>query len=316
MYRHLYAGGLLLGCLASSAAAQVASRPDAREQTDVLVLDHDFTASPEILRVFLQRGQVYRAELSSPDITLVIVGVVRSTPVPRTYPYLATDTPSGMSITEIHPLADAEYEIRAVELKGAGAGTRLRLYRDLRASRRQQKVRETPGWEIGVEVAGGWHSGFVQSSSAPPAGSSPDGGSDIEGCFSARRGPEIPRLGLCVLGIGHQSQPGSASILWFFTEPRLRIFGTARPGESNWELGALFRAGLGSMSARISGTPAILAPGVYLARHIRTSPRGAGWSFHASYSRAWFKGFPKPSSATETVTPQSNRVMLGVGWYR
>jgi hypothetical protein len=283
------------------------------------VLDQDFSAAGEYVRAFLQNGQVYRAELSSPDVTLqirgVIRGVVRPTQMPRIYPFLTSDTPSGTSIVEIYPEVDAEYEIRAIAVGGAGIATRLRLYRDIRASARRHHVRNTPGWEIGVELAGGWHSGYMQSSAPAPLGSGPAGGTDIESCFSARSAPGIPRLGMCVLGLSYQSQQGAKNILWIYTEPRLRILGGSRPAGSTWELGALFRFGVGIISAA-SVTPTTIAPGAYLARHIGRNAQGAGWSFQASFARHSYRGFAKPFGVPGTVHPTSNRLSFGVGWYQ
>ena len=62
--------------LASPLGAQdvpgASSRPEA-DTADVLVLDHDFaTGGGEFVRVFLESRQVYRAELSTSDVTLQI----------------------------------------------------------------------------------------------------------------------------------------------------------------------------------------------------------------------------------------------------
>jgi hypothetical protein len=283
------------------------------------MLDHDFSATGEYVRAFLQNGQVYRAELSSPDVTLqiraVIQGVVRPTQLPRIYPFLPSSTPSGTSIVEIYPEVDAEYELRAIAVGGAGIATRLRLYRDIRASARRHHVRNTPGWEIGVELAGGWHSGYMQSSAPPaPLGSDPAGGTDVESCFSARA-PGARRLGLCVVGLSYQSQQGAKNILWVYTEPRLRILGGSRAARSSWELGALFRFGVGIISAA-PVTPTTIAPGVYIARHLGRNAQGAGWTFHASYARHSYRGFGKPVGVPGTVHPTSNRLSFGVGWYK
>jgi hypothetical protein len=177
-------------------------------------------------------------------------------------------------------------------------------------------VLDHPGWEIGLEVAGGWHSGFTQSSGPqPPATGEPHGGNDIEACFSARSAPGIPRLNMCVLGIGYQSQTGAPSILWIYTEPRLRLVGRARPGRSNWEAGVLLRVGGGSLD-RSSAVPFLLAPGLYVARHIRKNRSGAGWSFQGSFSHGTYKGFPTPLGTVEPTHPHSNRLALGAGWYQ
>jgi hypothetical protein len=312
-----------VACLAIGLSAPLCAQGGATSSTadsaNVLVLDHDFSGAGEFVRVFLQSGQVYRGELSSPDVVLqirgVIDGVVRPTQLPRIYPFLPSDTPSGMSIVEIYPEVDAEYEIRAVAISGGGVSARLRLYRDVRASSRRQYVRNTPGWEIGVELAGGWHSGFSQSSAPTPLGSEPDGGTDIESCFAARGAPGLRRLGMCVVGLSYQSQHGAKNILWIYTEPRLRLLGKSRPGQSNWELGALFRFGVGIISAA-SVTPTTIAPGLYVARHIRRDARGAGWSIQMSYARPSYRGFAKPFGAVGTMHPTSNRLSFGVGWYQ
>jgi hypothetical protein len=319
MYRSALAVVWLAVCLTPWLHAQATGSGTSSDSADVLLLDHDFSAAGEFVRVFLQNGQVYRAELGSPDVTLQIRGVVegriRSTQLPRMYPFLPSDTPSGTSIVEIHPQLDGEYEIRSIAISGARIGARLRLYRDISASSRRQHIRNRPGWEIGVELAGGWHSGYLQSSAPAPVGSDPAGGTDIEGCFSARNAPGFSRLGLCALGLSYQSQEGAKNVLWVYTEPRLRILGRSRPGQSNWELGALFRFGVGIISAS-SVTPTTLAPGFYLARHIRKNARGAGWSFQMSYARPSYRGFRKPFGVAGTVHPSSNRLSFGVGWYQ
>jgi hypothetical protein len=317
MYRLALTVAGLAVCLTPSLRAQASEVRTPIDSSNVLVIDHDFSAAGEYVRAFLQNGQVYRAELSSPDVTLqirgVIRGVVRPTQLPRIYPFLPSSTPSGTSIVEIYPEVDAEYEIRAVSVGGAGLATRMRLYRDIRASARRHHVRNTPGWGIGVELAGGWHTGYLQSSAPAPLGSDPAGGTDIESCFSARA-PGVSRLALCVLGLSYQSQQGGRNILWIYTEPRLRVLGGS-PGRSKWELGALFRFGVGIISAA-SVTPTTIAPGVYIARHIGRNAQGAGWSFQASYARHSYRGFGKPVGFTGSVHPTSNRLSFGVGWYQ
>ncbi len=211
---------------------------------------------------------------------------------------------------------DGVYEVRPIAGSGSGIATQLRLYRDISASHRRTAILNKPGWEIGMEVAAGWHSGFGQFNGQLPAtAADPRAGSDVEACFSARNAPGLPRASMCVLGIGYQSQVGAKSILWIYTEPRVRILGKAARGRSNWELGALFRLGIGSMD-RSTSAPAILAPGAYVARHIRTNEHGAGWSVQTSYSHATYTGFPLRVGATGTGRPQSDRLTLGFGWYQ
>jgi hypothetical protein len=298
--------------------------PAVADTADALVLDHDFTGAPEFLRVFLQGKQVYRAELSSADVSLEIRSPIRRLHPPRVYPIFA---PGGgeMSVVEIYPESDGEYELRPVGMAREGVATRLRLFHDAGESRRRVAVLNKPGWEVGVEIASGWNSGFAQSQDAATVAHGGESGSDIELCFAARRAPGAPRLSLCALGLGYQSQHGAPSVLWVYTEPRFRLLGRAPEGRSNWELGALLRAGIGQIS-RVAHDPFVLAPGVYVARHIRSAPDGRGWSLQASYAHAWYKGFAKPHDGfnpvtgepmpAQVATPGSNRLLMGVGWYQ
>lgn len=313
----LVAAGLVLSAGAPAAAQSTPDQQPVDTNADVLVLDHDFSAGGvEVVRGFLESRQVYRAELSTPDVTLRVRTLGGRGKQPRVYPFLNADSPSGASIVEVYPDADGDYEIRPIASSGSGISTRLRLYRDVRASHRRIAVLDNPGWEIGVEVAGGWHSGFAQQNGPlPPATADPHGGSDIEACFSARSAPGIPRFSMCVLGVGYQSQTGAPGILWVYTEPRVRVIGRARRGASNWEAGALLRLGGGSIE-RASSVPFLLAPGLYLARHIRRNQSGAGWSFQASWSHATYKGFPSALGNADPAHPHSDRLAFGVGWYQ
>jgi hypothetical protein len=303
----------LLVWLTTPGAAQSGAK--VADSADVLVLDHHFGAVGELVRVFLNDKQVYRAELSSQDLTLALQPRVKGMRVPRVYLISESRLATGGSIVEIYPDQDGEYEIRPVSLQGSQISTRLRLYRDVSESRRRMTIATQPGWELGIELAGGWHSGFLQSSAAPPLGSSPEMGSDLEACFTARNAPGIRRLNMCVFGVSHQSQHGGRNILWIYTEPRFRLLGRAGPGLSNWEMGVLLRFGVG-MIDRSSERPVILGPGLYVARQIRRNAAGGGWALQASYSRASFRGFDKPLGSTGGVIPGSHKVTFGVGWYQ
>ena len=310
---------LLVG-LASTLHAQTDTVERSADSVDALVVDHDFTGGFEFVRVFLQAGQVYRAELSSTDVSLEIRTPGRATPPPRFYTYLPSDTPSGSSIIEIYPEVDTEYEIRPTGIASSRVGTRLRLYRDVSASRRRQYVRDNPGWEIGLEVASGWHSAYPQSQTALPVGSAdPQAGTDLDLCFSARTPPGTQGFGWCVFGLGYQTQHAAPSILWIFTEPRVRVLGHSQTHQSSWELGALLRFGVGMISAS-SQSPTVLGPGVYLARHIRSSSSGRSLSLQMAYTRAFYKGFGKQGSGSvivgEDIVPKSHRLSFGVGWYK
>lgn len=311
MPRPVLATTWLLLCLSAPLAGQ-SDRP-VQDSTDVLILDDDFVTGGEIVRVFLYDRQVYRAELSSEDVTLEMRPRFSGMKPIRSYPILDSRTPSGSSVVEIYPDQDGEYEIRPISIQGSRIGTRLRLYRDVSESRRRFAVSSKRGWEVGIELGGGWHSGYAQSNAASISEGDPSGGTDIESCLSARSRTRSPRFGMCVLGVRHQSQRGARSILWVYTEPRLGLVWGQGNGYSSWESGALFRFGMGIIAE--TATPKLLAPGVFLARHIRGSPDGAGWTVQVSYSRAFFKGFTKPTGFTQ-VTPKSHLVSLTVGWYR
>jgi hypothetical protein len=307
--------------LASSLCAQNLANRESSDSAKVMVLDHDFTGVSEFARVFLQNGEVYRAELSSTDVSLAIRGLPgRPTRPPRIFPFLRSDSPSGMSVVEIHPQEDAEYEIRPIGVTREGVATRLRLYRDARASRRREYVLNHPGWEIGLELAGGWHSAYPQSQTALPVGSAdPQAGTDVDLCFSARTPPGTQGFGWCVFGLGYQTQHAAPTILWIFTEPRVRILGHSRAHQSSWELGALLRFGVGMISAS-SQSPRVLGPGVYLARHIRGSSGSGGLSLQLAYTRAFYQGFAKGGLGSfpppEEMAPKSHRLSFGVGWYK
>jgi len=313
MSRSLSTAVWLLALFATPGFGQAATTTDS---ADVLLVDHDFGALGEQVRVFLQAKQVYRAEVSSEDVTLVIRATTRGVPQARVYPISNELSPSGGSVFEIYPDRDGEYEILGVTLQGSRLSTRLRMYRDVGESQRRMTRVDQPGWELGIEVAGGWHSAFAQSSATAASVSQADVGSDLEACLTARNAPGAPRINLCVLGVSHQSQHAAPNILWVYTEPRVRLIGRARPGLSNWELGPLFRFGVG-----ISGgvkTPVILGPGFYAARHIRRDADGSGWSLQLSYIRALYRGFGSSSSSGTSSgwRPQSNKLSFGVGWYQ
>ncbi|HKU63168.1 MAG TPA: hypothetical protein VJQ44_18345 [Gemmatimonadales bacterium] len=322
MPRSLALALALLATVTPILPAQEAST--AGDSADVLVLDHDFTGSPEFVRVFLQGKQVYRAELSSTDVTLEVRSPIQHLQPPRVYPIFAPSG-SGMSVSELYPESDGEYELRPIGMDHAGVASRLRLYHDAAESRRRVAILDKPGWEVGIEVAAGWNTGYAQSQDGAAVEEGGESGSNVELCFAARRAPGVPRLSMCALGLSHQSQHGAPSILWVFTEPRYRLLGRAPAGHSNWELGALLRAGIGNVS-RVAHDPVVLAPGIYLARHIRTAPDGRGWSVLASFSHAWYKGFEKPDDIYNSVTgefipgdvatPSSDRLLLGLGWYQ
>lgn len=303
-------------CLSSILPAQtdtVGSAAEPEDLADVLILDHDFIAGgSEFVRVFLQGKRVYRAELSTPDLTLLIRSPLPRVELPRVYSLIGPDTPSGMSVVEIYPDVDGEFEIRSSWAGKDAVGTRLRLYRDGRESRRRAAIVKRPGWEIGIELAAGWHTASGTPGQSSLVAADREAGTDVEGCFVARNAPGMPVLSWCAIGLGVESRSPAKSVFWVFTEPRVNLIGAARPGRSNWELGLLFRVGMGSTDG-MAQDPILLAPGLYFARHIRSGLDGSGWSFLASYSHATMLNLEQASGASR---PGNDRLRLGIGWYQ
>jgi hypothetical protein len=279
-----------------------------RDSTDVLVLEHAFTGPGEYARVFLLKGQVYRAVLSTGDASLEIYPIKGGPPV--FFAREESDAPgaSGETVLSVYPRADAEYQFR---LLSGGPVVTLRLYRDIRASRRRQKVLSEPGWEIGGEIAGGRHSGFELNTAGEGLTDSDRAGAHLEGCFSARQGPGILRLvSGCAAGLAWDSRPRSNGTLWFFLEPRVRIIGGRPRGQSNTEVGALLRGGFGMVS-KVNRNPTLVAPGVYLSRNIRVNPSGKGWSF----TLAWHH-YLVGNRGEGTHRVESEMMTLGLGYYQ
>jgi hypothetical protein len=305
----LVATGLAMAAVQTARAQEQpaeAAQP-ADTNADVLVLDHNYTGPEEYTRVFLEAGQVYRAELSTADVTLSIRTPGGRTHPPRVYPIRERESASEASTYELYPDADAEYEIRPLAFAGGGVATHLLLYRDVQESHRRMAVASKPGWDIGFEVGSGWHSGFAQT--VGTAAGDFHGGTDVEACFSARQ--QAGRSNLCVFGISYQSQVGDPSILWFFTEPRLRLVGRPRAG-GGWDGGILARFGLGSIE-RVGFTPWVLSPGAYLAHPVGGN---GNWLLRGSWAYAWYMGFGTTGGVTGDETRHGTRLTLGIDWLK
>jgi hypothetical protein len=287
------------------------------DSTDVLVVDHSFTAPGEFVRVFLQKGEVYRAELTTADVSLDVH------PRPSGPPAFVSRTEEsgagGRLVFEIYPRTDKEHEITVLGL--GDAVVRLQLYHDFKASQRRRNIINQPGWEIGVEAAGGYHSGYLLNLDPAVTDDVAKGSWDVEGCFSARSGPGIARvLSGCAIGIGWHNRPESTGVLWFFIEPRLRILGGKPRGQSNTEVGALFRVAIGEVN-KSNINPFMLAPGAYLSRHLRSGPTGKGWSFTLAYAHMFISNLGNKMgsgfSTTESFGSQeADRMTFAIGWYQ
>jgi hypothetical protein len=307
-WRFITAGLLLFSTHRAEAQQDsTAGRAAPGDTTDVLVLDHDFTSPGEFARVFLQKGLVYRAVLSTGDASLEILPLKGGPPVFFAREESESPGASGFTVLSVYPRADATYQIRLVE---GGPVVNLKLYRDVRASRRRQKVINEPGWEIGAEVAAGFHSGYLLNITEPDSDSQKSG-FHFEGCFSARQGPGILRvLSGCALGAAWDSRPGSKGTLWFFLEPRVRFLGGKPRGQSNTEIGGLLRAGFGAVN-RLNRNPTVIAPGIYIAQNTRKNVQGKGPGFIF----AWHH-YLVGNRGTGTRKVGAELFTLGIGFYQ
>ena len=277
---------------------------EVKDSGDVLILDHTFNSGSEFLRVFLQGLEVYRVEINAPAIGLELKPLKGAPPVITSQE--PEGTASGRSIIMLYPKEDAEYELHLI---GTETGARLLMFRDLSESKRRAKILATPSWEIGVEFAAGYHTGYLLGVGTPTHSDNDEGSWHAEGCFSARSGPGWARyLSGCAFGLGWDNRPGADGVLWFFMEPRLR-FGPGRPrGVSNTEIGFLFRAGVGQMPSGGAVDPVMLAPGGYITHNVRKNMKGKGWSITLSYAHALLKN-TEPNNNIE-------RINLVLGWYQ
>lgn len=310
---------LLLGSSVTLAAQQDSTHPniqdpnrpaETQDTADVLVLDHDFTGPGEFVRVFLLKAQVYKAFISQPDAALEIYPIKGGANVFTAREESDAPGASGFTVLSIYPRADAEYQIRLLQ---GGPVVNLKMYRDIRASRRREKVLSEPGWEIGGEIAGGMHTGYLLNTGSEVNGGvddSKDAGAHIEGCFSARSGPGILRhVSGCAFGLGWESRPGSVGVVWFFMEPRARFIGGQPRGKSNTEVGAVLRAGFGLVS-KVGRNPTLIAPGLYASRNIRRNLKGNGWSFTLRWNH-----YLVGNRGEGTHKVGAEMVSLGLGYY-
>lgn len=304
---------LLFGAVVVLHAQQDSTRPGIQQQAaqedtaDVLVLNHDYTGPGEFARVILLKGEVYKAFISEPNASLEIYPVKGGPPIFTAREESDQPGASGVTVISIYPRADAEYQIRLLE---GGPVVNLKVYRDIRASHRRQKILREPGWEVGAEIAGGMHTGYRLHTAGALVDDSDDGGGHIEACFSARSGPGILQyVSGCAIGLGWESRPGSVGVLWFFMEPRVRFLGGRPRGKSNTEFGAVFRAGFGQVS-KVSQTPTLIAPGLYASRNLRRNLKGNGWSFTLRWNH-----YLVGNRGEGTHKVGAELISLGLGYY-
>lgn len=311
MKRWLPAVALLFGILPSVSFAQEPVDHTPRDSTDILVLEHDFTGPGEFARVVMLKNEVYRAELSTQDAAIDVYPIKGGSPVfinPEEY-----GAASGQAMYTIYPTSTAEYQFRLI---AGGPVVRLRLFRDLRRSRRRQKIIDTPGWEIGAEAGIGGHSGYLLNTEGDGVKDTNDGGVNYEGCFSARSGPGILNgVSGCAFGIGWDARGGTSGVAWFFIEPRIRLIGGKPRGVSNNEIGILGRASYGLIS-RVNRDPKMLTIGVYATRNIRWNAAGKGLGLTVAYRYGWINNLGLEDSGNAYKAPTTGRLTFSIGYYQ
>jgi hypothetical protein len=253
------------------------------DSADVLVFSGSFTTgSREFVRVFLQNGQVYRAEVNVGAVSFRIRPRHPDRGEPPTVVQIRTDAASGESVYEIRPFQDDEYEVKVEDFPEGETAT-LNIYRDIRASRRRQGIVANRGGghtSVGIEFAAGSHTNY-QISPLESFNKVDRAGANVEGCLLLH--PGVPGVWGCIIGVGLHNSSGTTKITWFFAEPRFRLAGGAermRP-----EFGVLTRAAI----ATAEGNPTFVALGAYARLWLGSVP-GKGLSVGVSGFHAFLFG--------------------------
>lgn len=252
-------------------AARVGAQEPEADSADVRIFSGSFTAgSREFARMFLQKGQVYRAEVSLGQVSFVIRPRRFGGEVPATA-RIRGGPGSGESVYEIYPFADDEYEVIVQDFP-AGETATLTIYRDIRASRRRQGViaGQDDGrnrWSVGLEFGVGHH-GDYHISQLDAVRDEKRGGIDMEGCLMVKG---ARTLWGCAIGVSVHRANDTPRILWFFSEPRFRVRNWG--GRLHPEFGVLVRGALGTaedqegdifFGAEGQDNPAFFGAGGYL----------------------------------------------------
>lgn len=124
------------------ALAFLASAAGRTDSADVLILRHDFESRTEVVRVQLEKGQVYRAEVSSARAVLRVRPLLSGVQGPLLLPLSGIPQADGSLSFEIRPSVAAEYEIRTV-VQPRG-GVTLRIYQDRSATARLARMGAKP----------------------------------------------------------------------------------------------------------------------------------------------------------------------------
>lgn len=278
------------------------------DSADVLVFSGSFTAGTrEFARVFLQKGQVYRAEINMGAVFFRIRSRHPGGDTP-TIAQIRGGAGSGESVYEIYPFNDEEYEVLVGDYPEGETAT-LNIYRDVHASRRRQGIASAGGshWYIGLELAYDHHGSYPISIYE----NNPDrSASDLEGCLTLR--PSGGRFSACIIGITRHSGKRAVDVLWVYTEPRVAIIrggGVTRP-----EVGVLLRGGFGSSQSTgnppfivdAGAKPAMIGFGGYI-KIWPSGTTGRGLNAGLSAQHVFLSG-------VQGITPTFDQVGVNVGF--
>lgn len=108
------------------------------DSIDVLVGEYDLTSSGEFVRLFLEKGQIYRVEFTAQTGNLQIRP--RRSSEQSVLPLTSEDIPraSGTRAVQIAPRQDGDYDFRVSGTSGIGA--RLRVFREIKPSERWRRI--------------------------------------------------------------------------------------------------------------------------------------------------------------------------------
>jgi hypothetical protein len=298
------------------AAQSPAPHPESADtgKVDVLVLDHTFQSGVlERVPVFLQKDAVYRAQLDQPGVQIEVYTNPGDKP-----PYIISTNanldPEHEITYEIYPFQDGSIELRVVGGPTGGA-TRLQLFRDVNGTRRRVALRKSHGPALGIEFETGAHSRYTGYSTVGDAGAS------IGACLSWHEGPGfVDRTSGCAFGVQYEDGVSSSRLLYFFIEPRVRLFGPMPQGGSgSTQAGVLLRWAFGSFSQRMGATgappdPNLLGLGVYVARYFPHDDNGDGWAAQVGLTSDFIYAI-EHTPAGDPHPMKAVTLMLGVDRY-
>lgn len=260
------------------------------------LLDTTFVGgATDSMVVVLERGQLYRAELSGAGEEPVLEHaerfelkaiVARADEQPRT----------GAVRFDVFAREAGPHVVRVAGLT-AGAQARLVLSADLEGEQRldaRNRERREREWQLGVRVEGGSQSEF-----ALDATETAGGGATLGGALQIASGrfPVALALGFDV----QQGLDASRSVSWFYAEPQVRVL-----RRSGFTASLLGQYAQGNAEA-IARDPAAVSVGAQVTYALGGNESGRGFSTHVRYTYGWISNIPAEDQRVSTV-------MAGVLW--